>query len=135
MRTAAHACRRLERESGRFWSAQSCTEMAHPTRFERVIFAFGGQRKATPENSNLRWLHVPATISNCETPVPVAGVFVLREIAKIPARSPRTSILNSSASGVRIISFTSERRISPAFSRVASVSSCNASRSAPTCSR
>jgi hypothetical protein len=65
---------------------------------------------------------VPATISNCETPVLVAGVFVLREIAKIPVRSPRTSIFNSPASGVRMISFTRERRTSPAFSRVASVS-------------
>jgi len=36
--------------------------MAHPTRFERVTFAFGGQAltgQATASNSNLRWLHVP----------------------------------------------------------------------------
>ncbi len=27
-----------------FRRSQFCTEMAHPTRFERVTFAFGGQR-------------------------------------------------------------------------------------------
>lgn len=27
-----------------FWSARFRTEVAHPTRFERVTFAFGGQR-------------------------------------------------------------------------------------------
>src|ERR1700743_1954530 len=26
------------------WSAQPCAEVARPTRFERVTFAFGGQR-------------------------------------------------------------------------------------------
>ena len=43
--------------------------MAHPTQFERVTFAFGGQAylptvtgnndQAAASNSNLRWLHVP----------------------------------------------------------------------------
>src|SRR5450631_3319522 len=43
-RTPAHARRRFKRENGGFWRAQFCTEVAHPTRFERVAFAFGGQR-------------------------------------------------------------------------------------------
>jgi hypothetical protein len=42
-RTAAHARRRFKRKNGGFWRAQFCTEVAHPTRFERVTFAFGGQ--------------------------------------------------------------------------------------------
>jgi hypothetical protein len=37
-RTAAHAGR-LKRKNGGFWSAQFCTEVAHPTRFERVTAA------------------------------------------------------------------------------------------------
>jgi len=41
-RTAAHARRRFKRKNGGFWRAQFCTEVAHPTRFERVTFAFGG---------------------------------------------------------------------------------------------
>ena len=36
--------RQFERKYGRFWSAQFCTEVAHPTQFERVAFAFGGRR-------------------------------------------------------------------------------------------
>ena len=40
-RAPAHACRGVQRKIGRFWSAQFCTEVAHPTRFERVTFAFG----------------------------------------------------------------------------------------------
>src|SRR5450631_2637009 len=43
-RTPAHARRRFKRENGGFWRAQFCTEVAHPTRFARVAFAFGGQR-------------------------------------------------------------------------------------------
>jgi hypothetical protein len=31
-------------EKWRVWSVRFCTEMAHPTRFERVAFAFGGRR-------------------------------------------------------------------------------------------
>jgi len=42
-RALAHARRRVRRKNGRFWSAQFCTEVAHPTRFERVTFAFGGR--------------------------------------------------------------------------------------------
>jgi hypothetical protein len=34
----------LKRKIGRFLSAQFCTVVAHPTRFERVAFAFGGRR-------------------------------------------------------------------------------------------
>jgi hypothetical protein len=41
-RTAAHARRRFKRKNGGFWRAQFCTEVAHPTRFERVTFAFHG---------------------------------------------------------------------------------------------
>ena len=43
-RAPAHARRGFQRKNGRFWSAQFCTEVAHPTRFERVTFAFGEQR-------------------------------------------------------------------------------------------
>ena len=43
-RTSAHARRYFKRKNGCFWRAQFCTEVAHPTRFERVTFAFGGQR-------------------------------------------------------------------------------------------
>jgi hypothetical protein len=35
--------RRFKRKNGWFWRARFCTEVAHPTRFERVTFAFGGQ--------------------------------------------------------------------------------------------
>ena len=38
------ASRQRSLHPGRFWRAQFCTEVAHPTRFERVTFAFGGQR-------------------------------------------------------------------------------------------
>ncbi|MBV8792470.1 MAG: hypothetical protein JO237_10500, partial [Pseudolabrys sp.] len=31
----------FKRKNGWFWRAQLCTEVAHPTRFERVAFAFG----------------------------------------------------------------------------------------------
>ena len=31
-------------KNGWFCRAQFCTEVAHPTRFERVAFAFGGRR-------------------------------------------------------------------------------------------
>jgi len=41
---SAHAGRRFKRKNGWFWRAQFCTEVAHPTRFERVAFAFGGQQ-------------------------------------------------------------------------------------------
>jgi HigB_toxin, RelE-like toxic component of a toxin-antitoxin system len=37
----ACAGHRVRRSSGRFCSAQFCTEVARPTRFERVTFAFG----------------------------------------------------------------------------------------------
>jgi hypothetical protein len=40
----SHACRSLKRRNRGFWRAQFWTEMARPTRFERVTFAFGGQR-------------------------------------------------------------------------------------------
>jgi hypothetical protein len=30
-------------KNGRFWSAQLCTEVARPTRFERVTLAFGAE--------------------------------------------------------------------------------------------
>ncbi len=43
-RAPAHARRGFQRKNGRFWSAQFCTEVAHPTRFERVTFASGEQR-------------------------------------------------------------------------------------------
>ena len=42
-RTAARARRRFKRKNGGFWRAQFCTEVAHPTRFERVTFASGEQ--------------------------------------------------------------------------------------------
>ena len=45
-RALAYARRRLKPKNGGFWSAQFCGEMAHPTRFERVTFAFGGQTHA-----------------------------------------------------------------------------------------
>ena len=41
---ASHTGRRIKRKNGGFWRGQFCTELAHPTRFERVTFAFGGQR-------------------------------------------------------------------------------------------
>lgn len=43
-RAPACARRSFGRKNGRFWSAQFCTEVARPERFERVIFAFGGWR-------------------------------------------------------------------------------------------
>jgi hypothetical protein len=45
-RTAAYARRRFKRKNGGVWRAQFCTEVAHPTRFERVVSTFGGQRPA-----------------------------------------------------------------------------------------
>jgi hypothetical protein len=42
-RIAARTRRRFKRKNGGFWRAQFCTEVAHPTRFERVSFAFGGR--------------------------------------------------------------------------------------------
>jgi Recombinase zinc beta ribbon domain len=39
-RTAAHPRRRFKRKNGGFWRSQFCTEVARPTRFERVTFAF-----------------------------------------------------------------------------------------------
>ncbi len=47
-RALAYARRRLKPKNGGFWSAQFCGEMAHPTRFERVTFAFGGQTPTPP---------------------------------------------------------------------------------------
>ena len=43
MGSKSELLRTLKRKNGRFCSAQFCTEVAHPTRFERVTFAFGGQ--------------------------------------------------------------------------------------------
>lgn len=70
--------------------------------FERAAPAIVGMESSachgqieTATECRYRWLRVPATISTCETPVLVAGVFVLSEIAKIPVRSPRTSIFSS----------------------------------------
>src|SRR6266550_9426201 len=40
-RIPAHARRRLERENGRFWSAQLCTEVARPIRFEPYLSLSG----------------------------------------------------------------------------------------------
>src|SRR5713226_5951552 len=62
-RALAYARRRLKPKNGGFWSAQFCGEMAHPTRFERVTFAFGGQstkartrQMATISECRYRWL-------------------------------------------------------------------------------
>ena len=41
-----HARRRIDRKKGSFWSAQFCTEVARPARFELTTSAFGGQRSA-----------------------------------------------------------------------------------------
>ena len=39
-RAAAHARRRVQRKNGRFWSAQFCTEVARPKRFELLTPRF-----------------------------------------------------------------------------------------------
>ena len=40
-RASAYACRSFKRKNAGFWRAQFCTEVARPTRFEHVAFAFG----------------------------------------------------------------------------------------------
>ena len=57
-RASAYARRCFKRKNGRFWRAQFCTEMARPTQFERVTFAFGGLG-ATTGTLSLHMLYLP----------------------------------------------------------------------------
>ena len=72
-RALAHSRRRVRRKNGRFWRAQFCTEVAHPTRFERMASAFGGQRSCAANrgttfstNRKNRDCEPPATIASYE---------------------------------------------------------------------
>lgn len=89
------------------WSQGRCHRPSQdhiPGRVEHRFIA-GWSSPVARQAHNLKVIGsnpIPATISNCETPALVAGVFVLRETARIPARSPRTSIFTSPPTGVRV---------------------------------
>lgn len=68
-----------------------------------------------------RWLHVPATTFNCESPCPSGrGLFAFGAIARMPARSPCTSISKPSSFGVSTIAEISALSMSADFRRAAS---------------
>src|SRR5690606_29147678 len=114
-----HAVATSCRGCGQFYAALRNSSL-DPDKADRSRRARYAER-----SRNLRWLHAPATISNCDPPSPPEGFLRSSEIARMPARSPRTSTRSSplSVSGVSTISSTSDLSTSVASIHLASESS------------
>ena len=68
-RALAYARRRLKPKNGGFWSAQFCTEVAHPTRFERAASSFGGWRSIQLSYGCISVAYAVLTRISCECEV------------------------------------------------------------------